>query len=164
MGAPYELGQTDELAMAEAFATIGQAFSLSDTQRCATPDPLTREAVAELSPREQVDILTGILPVHPQTRFLLATAAMEPAIERRLAAMEYRMFLKTPYWAAVGALVLYRQPTCQLCGSMHKRNVHHKTYSHRGSEWRHLEDLAVVCEDCHKTVHLEAAARKQLLA
>lgn len=164
MSDPYELAQTDELAWAEILAAIGRRFSLPGVETCVAPSPLARAAIAELSPREQVDILTGKLPVHPVTRFQLATAGMEPSVERHLAAMEYRKFLLTTYWAAVRALVLYLQPTCQLCGSAHRRNVHHKTYSHRGSEWRHLGDLAVVCDDCHKTVHTAAKAKKQLPA
>ena len=156
MSNPYKLDQTDELAAAQIVMSLVERFSIPDTERCAAPVHLDRGALTDLSPRERVGILTGKLPVHPETRFALATAGMESRVERQLREMDYQAFLKTPYWAAVRAVMLCRQPHCELCGTRKNRNVHHKTYRHRGSEWRHLEDLAVLCKSCHERVH-EAA-------
>ena len=33
--------------------------------------------------------------------------------------------------------------------------VHHRTYAHRGEEWRYLDDLTVLCEGCHTCHHKE---------
>lgn len=32
-------------------------------------------------------------------------------------------------------------------------NVHHNSYAHHGQEHKHLEDLVVLCNNCHKKFH-----------
>lgn len=72
-----------------------------------------------------------------------------------LRSMPYGKFLKTPYWLAVSHHVKNKTPWCALCceplaGPL---EVHHRTYEHRGSEWVHLEDLTVLCHECHCVHH-----------
>ena len=43
---------------------------------------------------------------------------------------------------------------CIACGKTEPPfHIHHKTYLHLGSEHMHLEDLALVCPDCHDEIH-----------
>ena len=69
--------------------------------------------------------------------------------------MPYDEFLKTPYWAAVSEHVKSLRPWCVLCTEplAGPLRVHHRTYVHRGDEWRHLEDLSVICDPCHSWHH-----------
>ena len=68
--------------------------------------------------------------------------------------LDYRDYLKTPYWKLVSALVKRKANyKCQLCGSEYDLNVHHRSYKHRGEEIFYLEDLIVLCYDCHQKFH-----------
>lgn len=69
--------------------------------------------------------------------------------------MDYRDFLKTPYWKAISLNVKRKSKfVCGECKEKGKHlNVHHKTYEHHGSEHKHLEDLECICEECHRKVH-----------
>ena len=77
------------------------------------------------------------------------------------AAMDYKDFLKSTYWHKVRHAKfnqLRRQqktqsPFCQLCHSRHRLEMHHNTYAHRGDELNHLEDLTLLCHDCHDWHH-----------
>lgn len=68
--------------------------------------------------------------------------------------MRYAEFLKTDYWVTVRNYILYEQgERCNLCSKTSNLHVHHKTYEHRGSEMNHLEDLIVLCSECHARHH-----------
>ena len=66
-----------------------------------------------------------------------------------LRALPYSEFLKTPYWLAVSDHVKNLSRQCALCTTISPLEVHHRTYEHLGSEWQYLEDLVVLCHDCH---------------
>ena len=71
-----------------------------------------------------------------------------------LCGLEYRDFLKTPYWDAVREKIRRRDRfMCCLCGSKLGLRVHHKTYEHHGREADYLQDLLLLCENCHKKFH-----------
>lgn len=68
--------------------------------------------------------------------------------------LNYRDYLKTPYWKLVSTLVKRKfDYKCQLCGSEYDLNVHHRSYKHRGEEIFYLEDLILLCYDCHQKFH-----------
>jgi hypothetical protein len=46
---------------------------------------------------------------------------------------------------------------CERCGAKGFQ-VHHKTYAHRGQEDDHLEDLELLCIDCHAYHHGRSTA------
>jgi hypothetical protein len=79
--------------------------------------------------------------------------------------LDYQDFLETDYWRDLSRRMKERcNYTCQRCG-LHRfpceggLNVHHKTYAHRGSEYPdHVDDLEVLCEDCHQEKHDPLAA------
>jgi len=73
--------------------------------------------------------------------------------------LEYHEFLESPYWLwLTRKLKMDADYRCQHCGRGHisqgRLEVHHKTYLHRGFEYpNHLDDLVVLCWDCHKRIH-----------
>lgn len=85
--------------------------------------------------------------------------------------MPYREYLKTDYWRVVRkALFLERNMVgrknrpdicirCEQCGKSRHWNpgtlfdVHHLTYEHRGDEFKFLNDLMVLCRQCHRLAH-----------
>lgn len=81
---------------------------------------------------------------------------IEPLTEsdfNALAAMPYREFLNTSYWWAVSRYKKYRSGSCELCNSTTHLHAHHRTYKNRGREVFHLNDLTVLCSDCHAKHH-----------
>jgi len=72
--------------------------------------------------------------------------------------MKYEEFLQTDYWKMVSEQArINAHYKCQLCGCNDKKlNVHHNTYEHRGEEFKHMEDLICLCEDCHNFYHRKA--------
>ena len=63
--------------------------------------------------------------------------------------MPYDEFVATKYWDIVQGYVLRkRRYRCELCDATKDLAVHHRTYDRRGEEYRHLEDLAVLCPAC----------------
>lgn len=75
-------------------------------------------------------------------------------IKERVINMPYKDFLNTLYWDLVRTIkkenVNYK---CELCNCNHNLAVHHKTYENHGDEYHHLEDLIVLCSDCHAKFH-----------
>lgn len=73
----------------------------------------------------------------------------------KLRKLEYKKFLKTPYWKIISFYVRWlARFKCRLCGNEGDLEVHHKRYDSRGKEvffWR--QDLICVCLDCHDQIH-----------
>ena len=80
---------------------------------------------------------------------------MKKETVRELKEMKYEDFLQTDYWKMVSEQArINAHYKCQLCGCKDKKlNVHHNTYEHRGEEFKHMEDLVCLCEDCHNFYH-----------
>src|SRR5512142_1532223 len=73
---------------------------------------------------------------------------------RYLRRMDYQRFLQTDYWRTVRAYrLLTANYTCEKCDRVlpdTKLEVHHKAYEHLGAEYCNLQDLLVVCRECHE--------------
>lgn len=82
---------------------------------------------------------------------------MKKETVENLKKMKYEDFLQTDYWKMVSEQArINAHYKCQLCGCNDKKlNVHHNTYEHRGEEFKHMEDLVCLCEDCHNFYHLK---------
>lgn len=80
---------------------------------------------------------------------------MKKETVENLKKMKYEDFLQTDYWKLVSEQArINAHYKCQLCGCNDKKlNVHHNTYEHRGEEFKHMEDLICLCEDCHNFYH-----------
>jgi hypothetical protein len=65
----------------------------------------------------------------------------------------YNVYLKTPLWKAVAEYKKYKINKCQLCNCKDKLNVHHSTYKNIGFEIFNLNDLIVLCQNCHYKYH-----------
>lgn len=71
----------------------------------------------------------------------------------------YAEFLQSEYWLKVSDAVKTRAGyRCQVCNSPHDLAAHHRSYSHRGNELDHLDDLTCLCRRCHGTMSLPQPA------
>ena len=78
----------------------------------------------------------------------------EKEIAEYIQDMEYRDFLNTPYWDAVRSKKLFQAYyKCSLCNGNENLQVHHKTYENHGYEHNNLDDLIVLCGNCHSKHH-----------
>jgi Zn finger protein HypA/HybF involved in hydrogenase expression len=76
------------------------------------------------------------------------------AISSHIKAMDYYEFLKTPYWKAIAAHTKYKAKyRCQLCNSKEGLATHHRTYEIHGAEHAHMNELIVLCTQCHEKHH-----------
>lgn len=75
-------------------------------------------------------------------------------ISNYIKSMNYKDFLKTLYWKTIAekkkALSKFK---CQLCSASGFLAVHHRTYSNHGYELQNMEDLIVLCNECHEKFH-----------
>lgn len=68
--------------------------------------------------------------------------------------MSYQKFLKTPYWKAIAAHVKYKAGyRCQICNSARNLSTHHRNYEIHGFEHAYMQELTVLCQDCHDRFH-----------
>jgi 5-methylcytosine-specific restriction endonuclease McrA len=74
---------------------------------------------------------------------------------KKLRSMPYEDFLKTKYWDRVRKMKIKQSGCkCQVCGKKDTElHVHHNSYEHHGDEANHLEDLVVLCKNCHNLFH-----------
>jgi hypothetical protein len=79
---------------------------------------------------------------------------MTPLKELELSELPYREFLETHYWRILGNyLRAIHRNRCERCGRRYGLQVHHCSYDHVGAEYRHLEELALLCNECHIKAH-----------
>lgn len=65
---------------------------------------------------------------------------------------QYQEYLRSPKWAEIRALVLYRDNgMCRGCGKRRGCDVHHLSYAHLYDEF--LFELVTVCRSCHDRWH-----------
>lgn len=71
----------------------------------------------------------------------------------RLRSMPYKTYLLTPHWNRVKCAAYGRfGRVCFACSKVRKEiHVHHLSYENRGQE--KMEDLMILCKDCHDMVH-----------
>jgi 5-methylcytosine-specific restriction endonuclease McrA len=72
----------------------------------------------------------------------------------------YGDYLRSERWAdlrdwALGAA----EGRCQVCNSTEGLNVHHRTYDRLGEKGE-INDLTVLCRDCHQGFHLLLAKKR----
>ena len=65
----------------------------------------------------------------------------------------YALSLNSEYWNEVKLHIRARDRKCVKCGSILYLEVHHKTYINKGNELEHLDDLILLCSECHKKEH-----------
>ncbi len=76
------------------------------------------------------------------------------AVTNHIRGMDYQNFLKTPYWKAIAAHTKYKaEYRCQLCNSSYNLVTHHRDYRIHGFEHARMQDLIVLCDDCHSRFH-----------
>lgn len=73
---------------------------------------------------------------------------------------EYQMYLKSGKWRKKREEVFRKYgKECVLCGSQEHIIVHHRRYTHIGSE--PMEDLIPLCGSCHNSYHKLARNRNR---
>jgi hypothetical protein len=60
---------------------------------------------------------------------------------------KYKKYLLSQRWRKERALAIKRAKCCECCETVHRLQVHHKTYERFEREWQ--QDLLVLCEKCH---------------
>ncbi len=71
---------------------------------------------------------------------------------------EYSEKFKDPRWQKLRLELLNEgEWTCESCGAETKSlNVHHKFYRKKADPWDYAnEDFKILCEDCHRDIHIE---------
>lgn len=72
----------------------------------------------------------------------------------RLMKLQYTDFLKTYYWRAIAMYLKHKNGDhCTYCNAEAGLQVHHKTYDHHGIELFYMDELEVLCDNCHKAKH-----------
>lgn len=68
---------------------------------------------------------------------------------------DYKGYLDSRMWRLLRSAILeMRGNRCELCGKEKSTlNVHHKTYDNLYHEYDHLDDLIVLCKECHSKFH-----------
>lgn len=76
-----------------------------------------------------------------------------PEYIQKLKNMPYKSYLQTPHWKRVRRAAYGKfGRVCFACGTEEKTiHVHHLSYKNRGQE--NMDDLMLLCKDCHKMVH-----------
>lgn len=79
----------------------------------------------------------------------------KPAVDfDTLRRQAYETWLQSEYWSEVRKLIHRRANSkCEQCGGDTELEVHHKTYEHHGIEHLYLQDLILLCGDCHESKH-----------
>lgn len=68
--------------------------------------------------------------------------------------IDYDTFLDSDYWKKIRSRVIKKfKYACALCNSKKNIHVHHRTYENLGKENLNLEDLIVLCSECHAKFH-----------
>lgn len=66
----------------------------------------------------------------------------------------YKDFLKSKYWLKIRQIVLKKAHyKCLICKGKQDLQVHHNSYKHHFAEHKHLNDLDILCRNCHKEYH-----------
>lgn len=76
----------------------------------------------------------------------------EEIVASYIANMDYKVFLKTPYWKYISAYCKNGK-RCALCDSELNLEVHHPSYDFHGLEHKNTDRLVVLCHDCHAMFH-----------
>lgn len=87
--------------------------------------------------------------------FILLCRDCELEIDRKKEQEKsYSAYLKTPHWHELKSRKLKIAGfKCQLCNAKQSLEVHHRSYANLGNE--PLEDLIVLCRNCHEVFHRE---------
>ena len=76
----------------------------------------------------------------------------EDKIANYIKSMNYRDFLKTPYWIMISDARKGSSNGCVCCGSTNRLEVHHPTYDWHGYEHKHFMELVPLCHKCHAKI------------
>lgn len=91
-------------------------------------------------PRVFVPYTDSTPEIQPQKQLMFISSAEKLA------------YMKTEQWKQLKSIRLeIAQNKCEHCGSIHKLHLHHVNYERLTQEL--VEDVAVLCNECHNKVH-----------
>lgn len=100
------------------------------------------------------EVVQGNVRASITKRFRLLHKFINEDTLYQLKVMPYKEFLQSLYWDIVRKYKLYKDGfRCKLCNKGGYLQVHHRTYEHHGYEHLYLDDLIVLCGDCHAKFH-----------
>lgn len=91
----------------------------------------------------------------------LVVGRSEEEIERMKAALRalpYQEYLQSDYWKLIRKCAIEQHGgICQRCRRWDRGqiDVHHTRYLNRGEEYRYLDDLKILCHECHTDAHFD---------
>lgn len=75
-------------------------------------------------------------------------------LSKEVQSIPYSLFLTSEYWNEIKKIIHERDKNkCTVCGRKGELHVHHTTYKHVRKEYNHLEDLQLLCSECHYNIH-----------
>lgn len=126
-------------------------------ERYTKDENFTQKYIADyLDPTKDLDV--SLSARDKQNLIIAPYKLIDDMVAEHIGKMNYKDFLKTPYWKVISAYKKYKENyRCCFCGSNINLATHHKTYDRHGYE--HLkkvidEDLVVMCKHCHKRLHV----------
>ena len=72
---------------------------------------------------------------------------------KELKALPYKEYLNTKHWKKVRDKVKARDKRCKLCNGKAPFNIHHRSYRNKGKPNKEINDLVLLCADCHDLFH-----------
>lgn len=94
------------------------------------------------------------IKIHEKWSIIANQYYIQSMITEHVSDMSYYDYLMTPQWKAISEKKRKQAGfKCQLCNGNGKLSVHHKTYKNKGTEMYNMNDLIVLCDDCHKKFH-----------
>lgn len=113
--------------------------------------------------RNALDLITGEGRLADKNshrdNFHLICNAIRTFSSRRVAEwaeerVDYHEYICSEWWRVVSREARRRAKfKCQLCAGGGELHTHHKTYDHLYVEATHMDDLIVLCADCHEHHH-----------
>lgn len=70
----------------------------------------------------------------------------------------YNVYLQGDHWKKFREETIKERKKCEHCGTEDNLIVHHKSYLNLGNE--KPEDVLVLCDDCHKNIHMKSNSGK----
>ena len=67
--------------------------------------------------------------------------------------LPYQDYLRTDHWKELRKKVKQRDVSCRICNSLKRLNVHHRCYESKGDAIKEINDLVLLCKDCHELFH-----------
>jgi hypothetical protein len=80
---------------------------------------------------------------------------------KELNKLPYNEYLQTDHWKQTRRKVKRKFKRCVICNSSGNLHVHHRSYKWKGHKDKEINDLVLLCRDCHYLFHDNQKAKKE---